>query len=78
MKENSPMLECNALTEIFAEINSRIISSTSSNNKRKMKDKLKQGMKIREKYDCYGDGTDLPNQFHRHGNHIFVNLPTEY
>ena len=78
MKENSPMLECNALTDIFAEINSRIISSTSSNNKRKMKDKLKQGMKIHEKYDGCGDGTDLPNLFHRHSNHIFVNLPPEY
>ena len=58
MEENSRMLECNALTGICTEINFCIISLTSSNNERKMKEKLKQEMKISEKYDFYDDWTD--------------------
>ena len=55
MEENSRMLECNALTGICTEINFCIISLTSSNKERKMKEKLKQEMKISEKYDFYDD-----------------------
>ena len=45
-EENFRMLEFSALMEICAEMNSRIISSTSSNNERKMEEKWNKKWKL--------------------------------
>ena len=58
MEENYCMLEFNPLMEICAEINFRIISSTSSNNEIKMEEKMEEEMKISEKYDFYDYGME--------------------